>query len=452
MKSYLKIIFFVSILVLTSNCSKDEVNNTQLPSNGVIPTVTTIAVENITNNSAIVNGKITNTGNSSILSKGIVWSTNPNPTISDNKKEDSSSSNMFSLQFTNLNRNTTYYIRAFATNISGTSYGQELTCTTLNNYLMFSTNSQIYKNVLQNTQDKILYLITYDSNAGTRSNFNLIAYDYINKTVIQQKTISQFETSVGSTTHSISSYNNQLELYIVSSHAISILNPITLQIINTINFPSSKFIAGVEQKNGLLFTSYTDNNSGDSKIAVYNRNTLNLINETITGSNFAALTVYNDLTNPNNTKCLCFPQFSNGSFFTIETYDNNGNCLPFSIGTNYGEGSISRTRDDINFIIKGDRGRIYFKNNLDNNSTTLSSDQYLTDYKLSSDGNHIYTIESNPNNYYKIPKYNTTNFTIDSFITINERSPKNLFIDNNNYFIVDYDSYATQKQVFLSVY
>jgi len=303
---------------------------------------------------------------------------------------------------------------------------------------------------LQNTQDKILYLITFDTTTGSADNFNLIAYDYINKTIIQQKAISPFEASAGSTIHSISSYNNQLELYIVSNHAVSILNPVTLAVINSINFPASKKIAGVEQKNGLLFISYSDTVLSESKIAVYNRNTLSLINESVTGSNFAALTVYNDLSNPNQIKCLYFPQFSNGNFINEDTYDNNGNYISRNYIVNYPEGNIIRNRDDLGFTIIGKRGRIHFKNN-SNNTTTLSANN-LTDYKISADGNNIYSIQLNATYSHKILKYNTTNFTIDSFITINEFNPQNLFIDNNSYFIVDYDPYATIKQVYLSVY
>jgi hypothetical protein len=467
MKSNFKIILLITILMLTTNCSNDPVqvnnnnNNTQIPSDvgdssniGVSPSVATSEIQKVTNKSALIFGKITNTGNSSILSKGVVWSTTPNPTISDNKKEELASSNIFSVQLTNLDRNTTYYVRAFATNTSGTSYGQELVFTSLNNYKIFSTDSEIYSQVLKNTKDKIVYMIIYDFNfnTGIGSNFNLIAYDYINKTIIQQKAISPFIVSSPTVTHAIGSYNNQMELYILSYNAISILNPVTLQVINTLNFPDHMSISSVEQKNGLLFISYTDSNTFDSRIAVYNRSTLNLISDIISYSNAATLAVYTDLTNPNLIKCLGFPQLSNNMYFDVLDFDNNGNYLAFSSGKYNGEGPVLRTRDNVNFIIKGKRGRIYFKNNFINNTTTLSSDDYLTDYEISSDGNYIYSIQSDPNYNYKIVKHNTTNFTIDSFITIREKSAKNLFIDNNNYYVVDYDYFEPIKEVFLSVY
>ena len=413
------------------------------------PTVTTNSIENITNNSAIILGNITNSGNSPILSKGLVWSTNPNPTITDNIQTNSENQNLFSTTISNLSRNTQYYVRAFATNSLGTSYGNEIKFTTSDKYLMFSTTGEISRYVLHNSQDKILYLITYDHSFSGLSNFKLIAYDYLNNIVLQQKTISPF--SVNSIAHSLSNYNNQIELYIVSGNSLSILNS-SLQEIDNINLASNNNISSVVQKNGLIFISYYNTNLSQSKIAVYSRNNLNLISETVVYTNSPTLNVYSDLSNANQIKCLNLPQGSNSSDFKIETFSNNGNHLSSDFGTNYLEGNINRTSDNINFIIIGNRGRIHFKNNLNNNSTTLSADATLTDYKINSNGNYIYSIQSNPNYFYKILKYNTNNFTIDFSLPINERNAKNLFIDNNNFLVLDYDTLESPKRVYLTIY
>ncbi|MFN7043625.1 MAG: hypothetical protein ACK4M1_00390 [Flavobacterium sp.] len=414
------------------------------------PTVTTNSIENITNNSAIILGNITNSGNSPILSKGLVWSTNPNPTITDNIQTNSENQNLFSTTISNLSRNTQYYVRAFATNTLGTSYGNEITFTTSDKYLMFSTTGEISRYVLHNSQDKILYLITYDHSFSGLSNFKLIAYDYLNNIVLQQKTISPF--SVNSITHSLSNYNNQIELYIVSGNSLSILNS-SLQEIDNINLASNNNISSVVQKNGLIFISYYNTNLSQSKIAVYSRNNLNLISETVVYTDSPTLNVYSDLSNANQIKCLNLPQGSNSSDFKIETFSNNGNHLSSDFGTNYYlEGNINRTNDNVNFIVIGNRGRIHFKNNLNNNSTTLSVDATLTDYKINSTGNYIYSIQNNPNYFYKILKYNTNNFTIDFSLPINERNAKNLFIDNNNFLVLDYDTLESPKRVFLTIY
>ena len=99
----------------------------------VLPTITTNPVFDTTSTSAKSGGNITDDGGSSITSRGIVWDTLPNPTISlSTKTNDGSGVGNFTSNLINLSPNKTYYVRAYGTNIAGTSYGQELTLTTPN--------------------------------------------------------------------------------------------------------------------------------------------------------------------------------------------------------------------------------------------------------------------------------------------------------------------------------
>lgn len=96
-----------------------------------LSTLTTTSISAITPYSAISGGSISSDGNSSISEKGVVWSTNPNPTISlSTKTNEGGGSDSFVSSITNLNWNTQYYIRSYATNSSGTAYGNEVTFTT----------------------------------------------------------------------------------------------------------------------------------------------------------------------------------------------------------------------------------------------------------------------------------------------------------------------------------
>ena len=63
------------------------------------------------------------------MSKGICWSKTPNPTINNNKITEASTT--FSTLIENLNPDTTYYFRVFATTSSGTTYSEEKSFTTL---------------------------------------------------------------------------------------------------------------------------------------------------------------------------------------------------------------------------------------------------------------------------------------------------------------------------------
>jgi hypothetical protein len=95
-------------------------------------TVTTSEVTEITSNSAICGGNVTTDNGSAVTAKGVCWSTNPNPTIEDNKTTDGTGVGIFTSQIPNLVPNTQYYVRAYATNAKGvTGYGEEVSFTTL---------------------------------------------------------------------------------------------------------------------------------------------------------------------------------------------------------------------------------------------------------------------------------------------------------------------------------
>lgn len=94
------------------------------------PTVTTNSVSNITVNSAVCGGNVTSDGNATVTARGVCWSTSQNPTINDNKTIDGSGIGSFISNITELLEATTYYVRAYATNSQGTSYGTQYSFTT----------------------------------------------------------------------------------------------------------------------------------------------------------------------------------------------------------------------------------------------------------------------------------------------------------------------------------
>ena len=91
-----------------------------------LPVVETLDVTDITGKSAICGGKIVDDGGSEILAYGVVWSTEPNPTVDlTTKTKDTGEDNSFSSDIAVLLPGTTYYVRAYATNSAGTTYGNE---------------------------------------------------------------------------------------------------------------------------------------------------------------------------------------------------------------------------------------------------------------------------------------------------------------------------------------
>ncbi|NSW94707.1 MAG: fibronectin type III domain-containing protein, partial [Bacteroidales bacterium] len=94
------------------------------------PLVTTANVTEITSTSAKSGGNVTDDGNAAVTERGVCWSTTQNPTTSSNKTSDGSGVGTFTSNLTGLTSNTTYYVRAYATNSEGTAYGNELSFTT----------------------------------------------------------------------------------------------------------------------------------------------------------------------------------------------------------------------------------------------------------------------------------------------------------------------------------
>jgi hypothetical protein len=102
----------------------EEYTFTTLP---VIPTVASTATATaITSFTATSGGNVTNNGGASITARGICYSTKTGPKITDSKTTDGTTTGTFTSSMKGLSANTTYYVRAYATNSAGTAYGPEI--------------------------------------------------------------------------------------------------------------------------------------------------------------------------------------------------------------------------------------------------------------------------------------------------------------------------------------
>ncbi|MCX6245990.1 MAG: T9SS type A sorting domain-containing protein, partial [Bacteroidetes bacterium] len=95
------------------------------------PTVTTTAVSSITQTAAASGGNVTSDGGATVTARGVCWGTVCAPVITGNHTSDGTGSGSFVSSITGLTTGTTYYVRAYATNSAGTSYGNEFSFTTL---------------------------------------------------------------------------------------------------------------------------------------------------------------------------------------------------------------------------------------------------------------------------------------------------------------------------------
>ncbi|MCX6250958.1 MAG: DUF1566 domain-containing protein [Bacteroidetes bacterium] len=97
----------------------------------VLPTVTTTSPTGIAQTSATSGGNVTWDGGGTITERGVCWSLSPNPTTSDFKTIDGSGTGIFTSSMTGLAPNTLYYVKAYATNSVGTTYGNQVSFSTI---------------------------------------------------------------------------------------------------------------------------------------------------------------------------------------------------------------------------------------------------------------------------------------------------------------------------------
>ena len=113
-----KLIVFMFSVVLLGSCTKEN-----LPVISTTPLLTSVTtVES--------GGVISSDGGFAITLRGVCWATTQNPTVADDTTINGSGTGSFSSVINNLEINTTYYLRAYATNSNGTGYGDELSFTT----------------------------------------------------------------------------------------------------------------------------------------------------------------------------------------------------------------------------------------------------------------------------------------------------------------------------------
>lgn len=93
------------------------------------PTVTTLGITGITETTATGGGNVTDQGYSPVTERGICWSTNSEPEISDYIYPNGTGEGSYTGYMTDLTPDQTYYVRAYARNEQGLSYGEEVSFT-----------------------------------------------------------------------------------------------------------------------------------------------------------------------------------------------------------------------------------------------------------------------------------------------------------------------------------
>ncbi|MBW6501118.1 MAG: hypothetical protein K0B05_06965 [Bacteroidales bacterium] len=181
-----------------------------------VPVLTTAVITNITPTSATSGGTVSRDGGSYVTERGVCWSVSMNPTTASFKTTDGEGTGSFASDITGLKANTTYYVRAYAINETGTGYGQELS---------FKTNPAEPATIITSSFKSITYTtamsggdITYDGGGAVTERG--VCWSDTN----QQPTINDNRTSDGEGSGHFNSIITGLEqgtLYFVRAYAIN---------------------------------------------------------------------------------------------------------------------------------------------------------------------------------------------------------------------------------------
>ncbi len=155
--------------------------------------MTTDAASGITSTSATSGGNVTTEGETTVTARGVCWSTSPTPTTADSYTSDGTGTGTFVSSLTGLTPGTLYYVRAYATNSVGTTYGNQESFTTLGyttcpGIPTVTYSGQTYNTILIGTQ----CWLRENLNVGTRIDGNL---DQTDNSIIEKYCYDNLETN-----------------------------------------------------------------------------------------------------------------------------------------------------------------------------------------------------------------------------------------------------------------
>lgn len=158
-KFILKTSLLFSLFIILTSCNKDD--EPKIASPTVTSSTTSDNLE-ATYTTIKISGNVSSDGGSDITARGVCWDTNPSPTIANDKTAEAS--NTFTSEINGLIANTTYYFRVYATNVAGTSYGQQqsfrtssLNDTTWDFLLLHSSTTSWHADVTFNADGTTVY-------------------------------------------------------------------------------------------------------------------------------------------------------------------------------------------------------------------------------------------------------------------------------------------------------
>jgi uncharacterized protein (TIGR02145 family) len=167
-----------------------------------LATVSTAEITNISITTALGGGYVIDEGGAPVTARGVCWSTTGWPDVSNNKTFNGAGRGSFTSSITGLTKGTTYFIRAYATNSAGTSYGKRVSF--MANQLETGSftdirDNHIYKTVKigdQNWMAENLAFLTAvsPSSAGSGTSPHYYVYGYEGNSVAEAMIFDTYPT------------------------------------------------------------------------------------------------------------------------------------------------------------------------------------------------------------------------------------------------------------------
>lgn len=160
MKKLLTILFLIAIF---ASCQKNDTGGDNSTTSGVV--IKTNEIKNITATSAVCDVIIID-NNSGMIGRGVCWSENETPTVTDNHVSDGEGEGEFEIILTNLTPHTQYFVRAYAILEDGVKYGNELNFITLDGENLPEVQTVFVDNITQESADCRGKIVNWET-AGT---------------------------------------------------------------------------------------------------------------------------------------------------------------------------------------------------------------------------------------------------------------------------------------------
>lgn len=141
--------FGLVLLIGIASCSKDDDTSADSPA-GLVPVVKTFEPSGISQYGSFAGGEVEDDNGSTVRARGVCWSTSIDPTINDSLSQDGSGAGEFKSLMRGLLPDTTYYVRAYATNARGTGYGNTYSIQTLAEIMVEDLDGNEYKGLTIN--------------------------------------------------------------------------------------------------------------------------------------------------------------------------------------------------------------------------------------------------------------------------------------------------------------